>query len=114
MASSAKEMLPEIQANLAKLGEALPEPSRTFMKQFMPSVLKDGALTLREKELISIGMAITSQCDYCIGIHLKKALDAGAKREEIAEVCGVAILMGGGPAMMYAGRALALLEELTG
>jgi AhpD family alkylhydroperoxidase len=81
---------------------------------FMNQVLCDGALDTRTKELIALGMAITARCSYCIGIHVNKALQAGVTHAEIIEVCKVAILMGGGPAMTYIAevkKALDLFEK---
>ncbi len=68
---------------------------------FMNSVLRDGAIDTRTKEMIALGMAITARCAYCIGIHVNKALHAGVTHAEIIEICEVAMLMGGGPAMTY-------------
>jgi len=81
---------------------------------FMHKVLRDGVLDTRTKELIALGMAITARCSYCIGIHVNKALQAGVTHAEIIEVCKVAILMGGGPAMTYIAevkKALDLFEK---
>ena len=110
---SAKELLTGIQANLGKLAKVNPGLAKSFMQDFVPKSLADGALTHREKELIALGIAIQSNCDYCIAMHVKKALDAGISKEEIGEVCGVAVLMGGGPALMYSARAMEILDELT-
>jgi AhpD family alkylhydroperoxidase len=112
MANNAKEMLAEAQANGVKLGQANKDLTQAFMGKLAPVALGDGALTHREKELIALGMAITSRCEYCIVLHVDKALKAGVTREEIGEVCGVAALMGGGPALMYSGRAMAIVDEL--
>ena len=68
---------------------------------FSDEVLCDCVLDKKTKELIALGMAITARCAYCIGIHVGKALHAGCTHAEIIEVCKVAILMGGGPAMTY-------------
>ena len=68
---------------------------------FMTEVLSDNVLDTKTKELIALGMAITARCAYCIGIHVGKAMHAGCTHAEIIEVCKVAMLMGGGPAMTY-------------
>ncbi len=81
---------------------------------FMEEVLRAGALDTKTKELIALGMAITARCSYCIGIHVSKALHAGVTHAEIVEVCKVAMLMGGGPAMTYVAevkKALDLFEK---
>ena len=68
---------------------------------FMGEALGGGELDVKTKELIALGMAITARCVYCIGIHVEKALRAGVTHGEIIEVCKVAMVMGGGPAMTY-------------
>jgi alkylhydroperoxidase/carboxymuconolactone decarboxylase family protein YurZ len=52
-------------------------------------------------------------CDYCIAIHVKKSIEAGATKEEMAEACGVALLMGGGPALTYSTFAFQAIEEFS-
>lgn len=47
----------------------------------------------------------------CIAYHTHGALKAGATRQEVHEAVGVAILMGGGPAMIYGCEALAALDQ---
>ena len=38
---------------------------------------------------------------------------AGASREEVSDVLAMCIQMGGGPALMYAGKALECYDELV-
>jgi len=54
MANSPKEVLAQFQANMPKLAKALPQVAEDFMKKLMPDVLKDGALSLEQKELIAL------------------------------------------------------------
>lgn len=74
--------------------------------QMRKQTLIDGALSPKMKELIALGMAITSRCEGCIAYHVHDALRAGATRQEITETIGVAITMGGGPALIYGAEAL--------
>jgi AhpD family alkylhydroperoxidase len=113
MAKSPKEVLAEFQANMSKLQRALPQVTGDFVKTLMPDVLKDGVLSTKQKELIALGIAVCATCDYCVAIHVKKCLEAGATKEEIAEVCAVAILMGGGPALTYSAFAMKAVEEMS-
>lgn len=76
-------------------------PTMKAFGGFMAEALGEGALDTRTKELIALGMAITARCVYCIGIHVEKSLRAGVSHAEIIEVCKVAMVMGGGPAMTY-------------
>ena len=70
-----------------------------------------GALDTRAKELIALGIAVAVRCESCIAFHVHDALAAGATRAEVLETLGVAVMMGGGPAAMYACDAFAALEQ---
>ena len=113
MAKSARDVLKDFQTGMPKLAKALPQVTEDFTKKLMPDVLKAGALSTKEKELIALGIAICATCDYCIAIHVKKCFEAGVTKEEMAEVCGVAILMGGGPALTYSTFVANAIEELS-
>jgi len=113
MLKSPKEVLNEFQTNMSKLAKAIPQVSEDFVKKLMPDALKDGALSTKEKELIALGIAVCATCDYCIAIHVKKCFEAGATKDEIAEACGVAILMGGGPALTYSTFVMQAIEEMA-
>lgn len=96
--------------------ETLSKKSPEVMKGFMGlhhGALSAGKLGTKEKELIAIGISITSRCEGCIALHVKDALDAGATKEEIIETIGVAILMGGGPAIVYGQKVYDAMEEYT-
>jgi len=108
-----KEAIEDFQEAMKMLSRNNPEVMRDF-KKFMDSVLKEGYLDTKTKELIALGMAITARCKYCIGIHVEKALKAGASKEEVLEAATVAILMGvmgGGPALTYIAEVKKALEE---
>ena len=94
--------------------EVLSKESREAMhhfRAFMDCVLAKKVLDTKTKELIALGTAITARCKYCIAIHVKKAIAAGATRGEILETAAVAILMGGGPALTYVTEVKKSLEE---
>ena len=75
------------------------------------TVSSDGALSVKQKELIAIGISINVRCEGCLSVHVAAALEAGATHEEIVETIGVSVLMGGGPAVAYAKRAYDALIE---
>ena len=50
----------------------------------------------------------------CIAVHVSKALEAGATKDEIMESAFVAVLMGGGPAMVYTKMVYDALQEYQG
>ena len=69
------------------------------IQAFMNEAMKDGVLDKKEKERLALGMALTQQCHYCIGLHVRNCKLAGVTVDEIMEVCSVAIMMGGGPVL---------------
>ena len=73
----------------------------------------DGALDKKTKELIALAIGIATRCDGCIGFHAKALVHLGATREEIEEVCGMSVYMGGGPSFMYAADALRAFDEFS-
>lgn len=75
---------------------------------------KSGALDQKAKEFVALGIAIATRCDGCIGFHTEALVKLGASRAEFEEVLGMAIYMGGGPSLMYAGDAMAAWEQFGG
>ena len=74
-----------------------PDLGRAFVP-FFRELMKDGAISSRNKELIALGIGIAVRCEACIHTHVEKCLKAGASPAEIMEAAGVAVMMGGGPA----------------
>jgi AhpD family alkylhydroperoxidase len=102
--------LKNIQAVMGEMGREIPETMRAF-SGLHRATASDGVLDAKTKELIALAIAVNVRCDGCIAFHVHDALKAGASRDEIMEALGVAILMGGGPAMMYAVEAVEALEQ---
>ena len=89
-----------------KLGELAPEAFQAF-KIFDAAAFRDsGAITLKNKELIAVAVALTTQCPYCIALHSDKAVKAGATQEELAEAALVAAAIRAGGAMTHATHAI--------
>jgi AhpD family alkylhydroperoxidase len=60
-----------------------------------------GALPAKTKELIAIGVALTTQCPYCIEVHTKRAKAAGCSEAELAEAVLVAAALRAGAAVTH-------------
>jgi AhpD family alkylhydroperoxidase len=95
---------------MGKLGKEIEGPMAGF-GELHKQVFPDGVLTTKAKELITLAICITSLCEGCIAVHVRSALKAGATRQEIAEAIGVAIYMGGGPAVVFGCMALEALDQ---
>ena len=76
------------------------------------SVMKPGALSVREKELLAIAIGMSVRCEPCIYIHVEKALKAGATPEQVLEAAGVAVMMQGGPTYTYLPKVVEALDAL--
>ncbi|NLE51802.1 MAG: carboxymuconolactone decarboxylase family protein [Chloroflexi bacterium] len=99
-----------IMGLMGELGREIPGTMQGF-SSLHRGALETGALNVKAKELIALGIAIAVRCDGCIAFHVHDVLKAGATEEEIHEAIGVAILMGGGPAVMYATEAYEALQQ---
>ncbi|HYZ14950.1 MAG TPA: carboxymuconolactone decarboxylase family protein [Candidatus Acidoferrum sp.] len=70
----------------------------------------DGAIPQKYRELIALGVALTTQCPYCLDVHTANAKKAGATREEIAEVTFITAALRAGAAVTHGTLALKLFE----
>ena len=104
------EQRKELGGLIKQLGVAIPGTMKSFSALHEAS-LEPGALDTKTKELIALGIAITVRCNGCITFHVHDAMKAGASKEEIAETVSVAVLMGGGPSVMYGCEALEAVNQ---
>jgi AhpD family alkylhydroperoxidase len=74
---------------------------------------KDGLIPPKYRELISLAVALTTQCAYCLDVHTPQAAKAGA-REEIAEAALIAAAVRAGGTLGHALLAQRLLERHRG
>jgi len=91
---------------LKSLDAHAPEAMKAFWA-FDKAAMADGAIPIKYKELMALAVAFTTQCPYCIEIHAKKAREAQASEQEIAEVVAVAAALRAGAAITHGTHALA-------
>ena len=109
--SKAKEFYEEIGEKMKKMQKDAPAMTAGFGGLFS-KVMTDGAISLREKELIALSIAVAVNCHPCIMAHTKKCLETGSSKEQILEAVSVAVVMGGGPAYMHVLEVIDALEAL--
>src|SRR3982750_4937455 len=95
----------DIAAVPALLALARPEGEQ-FMAFNGAAEREDGAIPRKYRELIALGVALTTQCPYCLDVHTRGAKRAGATREEIAEVAFLAAALGAGAGATHGRMAL--------
>lgn len=87
-----------------------PEVGKAFMT-LHDKACEDKVLDHKQKELIALGISICIRCEGYIVSHVDSAIKHGATMAEIAETVEVALMMGGGPSMVYGGKAIECAEE---
>lgn len=75
------------------------------------SVMSEGALTARQKELIALGIGLAVRREPCINLHVEKCIEADATGEQILEAAGVAVMVQG-EAVKHVPEVIRALEHL--
>lgn len=107
------DKLKATKSQLRNLNKAHPGVTRGFGEMSKAVKEGDGPLDFKTKEFVALGIAVATKCDACIVLHIQALIRAGASRDEVADVLAMTIQMGGGPSMMYAGKALECFDELS-
>ena len=107
-----KEKLMEIKKLIGELQKDTPEEIRAFLN-FLQKAEKDSAISAKNKELINVALAISAQCEWCIAFHTQNALKLGATKNELIEAGMQAVVMHGGPALMYMTPLLNAIKEFS-
>jgi len=103
----------DISAYSGEMRKIVPETMQAFYG-LSKSASAAGHVDAKTKELIALAIGVTQRCDGCIGFHAKALTQMGATRQEVAEVLGMCVYMGGGPALMYAADALRAFDQFAG
>ncbi len=86
--------------HLKTLGQHAPTAMAAFTA-FDAAAMAPGALAVKTKELIALAVAHTTQCPYCLHIHVDGARKAGCSDAEIAEAVMVAAALRAGAAVTH-------------
>jgi AhpD family alkylhydroperoxidase len=98
------ETLTGLREPTRSLRHAIPDTWAGFTT-LHDAAMAEGEVPTRLKEGAALAISVVKRCDGCIAYHAKAAARAGATPEEVAELLGVALLMDGGTASVYAPRA---------
>jgi AhpD family alkylhydroperoxidase len=95
---------------LRKLRQLKPDAFKAFV-DFDAKCFEEGEVSVKNKELIAIGVAHVTQCPYCIDAHVQRAQKAGATEGEIAEAIFVAMALRAGGSWAHSCIAMETLER---
>ena len=74
---------------------------------------KNGALSEKTKELIALGIAISTRCEICIAYHVNSLVRLKTNRDEFCEALEMISYMGGGPSISYGAKALEAFDQFS-
>jgi AhpD family alkylhydroperoxidase len=104
---------PKDRAYAESLISAAPREAAAFLNLKHTAERNDGVIPAKYRELMSVAVALTTQCAYCIEAHIKNAVEAGTTREEIAETVFIAAALRAGGAVGNGLMAMRLFEEAS-
>ena len=105
-----KEALRKARGRMGALAKAAPETFDGFSR-VAGTATRPGRFSAAQKELIATAISVVEGCEDCILYHVDGARRHGADEAALIEALEVAIEMGGGPAVMYAGKALEAFRQ---
>lgn len=73
---------------------------------------QDGAISVKNKELMGLVGTMVLRCDDLIFEHLDRCITAGCSRQEIYEALQIALVIGGSVVTPHLRHAFEILEEL--
>ncbi len=96
---------------LKEMGKVAPTEFNAWLNLDKIVAREDGAIPRKYRELIALGVAFTTQCPYCIEVHVKAAKGAGATREEITESSLIAAALRAGGAATHGAMAMKFYDQ---
>lgn len=109
--SDPKQSLSAAKARLGAFAKASP----ALMKgvgEISRAAAAAGTFSPAQRELMAVAISVVEGCEDCILYHIDAARRHGAEEAALIEALEVAVEMGGGPAVMYAGKALEAYRSL--
>ena len=91
----------------------LQEPMGKKFFDYYGEVMKEGALTEREKALIALAVSHAMQCPYCIDAYSTTCLEKGADEEQMMEAVHVAAAMKAGITLVYSTQMMKHIDRLS-
>lgn len=90
-----------LAAPLATLSRAAATEFNGFKAFHDVAERADGAIPAKYRELMAVAVGLTTQCQTCIERHTKRAREAGASEQELAETVFVAAAVRAGGAVVH-------------
>ena len=106
-----KSFIKETRKKFSNLNKEIPGTFEGF-NLMGKEAKKNGIVDEKTKEFVALGIAISTKCESCIGLHVEALIRLGTSREELVEVLAMCSYMGGGPSITFSAKALEAYEQL--
>ncbi len=101
---------PEDLRRARQFAEKAPQEAQAWLAFDHAVFREDGRISAKHREWIALGVALATQCAYCIDVHVRGARRHGSTAEELAEVAAVAAAVKGGATLAHGLMALRMHE----
>ena len=111
------DKIANFEAFRERMNEIILDEAPLEIKRFWSldnQMYQDGALDVKTKEMLGLVASMVLRCEDCITYHLKRCVELGATDEELWEVMGIGLLIGGSVVMPEMRRAVETLKEIRG
>ncbi|CAN7658888.1 carboxymuconolactone decarboxylase family protein [Bosea sp. LjRoot9] len=102
---------PEDLQTIPQFAALAPVEAKAFLAFNHACGRQDGAIPPKYRELISLAVALTTQCAYCLDVHSRAAVKVGVTCQELAEVAMIAAAVRAGGSLGHALLALRLFDR---
>ena len=107
-----KSFIKETRSKFANLNKELPNTFDGFTLMGKDAK-KNGIVDEKTKEFVALGIAISTRCESCIGMHVEALVRLGVSKAELVEVLAMCCYMGGGPSITFSAKALEAYDQLS-
>jgi AhpD family alkylhydroperoxidase len=111
------ESVADFQAERERLNEIVMRNAGQVTKRFYSldsQAYRAGALPAKTKELLGLTASLVLRCDDCIKYHIIRCREEGVSTDELVEVLGIGLVVGGSITIPHLRRALQAWDELQG
>jgi AhpD family alkylhydroperoxidase len=109
------EKINEFREYRKRMNEKILEKDNLVIKRIFnldTNTYKEGALSVKTKELIGLTTSLVLRCDDCVKYHLEQCAELKISTEEIMEAMSVSNLVGGTIVIPHLRRAVEYWEIL--
>ncbi len=106
----------EVRDYRAKMNEKILASGNLEIQRFFAlddRVYKDGALSVKTKEMLGLVASVVLRCNECIFYHVDRCLQEGVTPEELYEVLSIGLIVEGSITIPHIRYAFEILEQMA-